>query len=39
MKKAISKMKSSKAAGLSGIVVEMLNASGETGFDLYAVVS
>ena len=30
MKKAISKMKSGRAAGPSGIVVEMSKASGET---------
>ena len=31
VKKAISKMKSGKAAGLSGIVVEMIKAAGDTG--------
>ena len=31
MKKAISKMKSGKAAGPSGIVVEMIKAAGDTG--------
>ena len=31
VKKAISKMKSGKAAGPSGIVVEMINAAGDTG--------
>ena len=31
VKKAISKMKSSKAAGPSGIVVEMIKAAGDTG--------
>ena len=30
VKKAISKMKSGKAAGLSGIVVEMIKAAGDT---------
>ena len=30
MKKAISKMKSGKAAGPSGIVVEMIKAAGDT---------
>ena len=34
MKQAISKMKSGKAAGPSGIVAEMLMASGEAGIDL-----
>ena len=34
MKKAISKMKSVKAAGQLGIVVEMLKASDETGIHL-----
>ena len=34
MKQAISKMKSGKAAGPSGIVAEMLTASGEAGIDL-----
>ena len=31
VKKAISKMKSGKAAGPSGIVVEMIKAAGDTG--------
>ena len=31
VKKAISKMKSAKAAGPSGIVVEMIKAAGDTG--------
>ena len=31
MKKAISKMKSGKAAGPSGIVMEMIKAAGDTG--------
>ena len=31
LKKAISKMKSGKAAGPSGIVVEMIKAAGDTG--------
>ena len=34
VKQAISKMKSGKAAGPLGIVVQMMKASGETGIDL-----
>ena len=34
VKKAISNIKSSKVDGPSGIVVEMLKASGQTGIDL-----
>lgn len=35
IRSALSKMKSGKAAGVSGIVAEMLKASGEAGLDLF----